>query len=195
MSETEIKKNEQLHEEAGSDSDDEMPELEEAQSEMPEQDEKLNRGEKKSRKAMSKLGLKAVPGIIRATIKKNKNIMFVISKPDVFKAAETYVVFGEAKIEDLAQQQQQQQEAVGQFQQGTPEDNSAMMEQAGETESKSTIEEIVEEEEEGDVDEEGVDGKDIELVMQQSNVSRAKAVKALKSNDNDIVNAIMELTM
>ena len=31
--------------------------------------------------------------------------------------------------------------------------------------------------------------------MSQANVSKAKAVKALKNNDNDIVNAIMELTM
>lgn len=40
-------------------------------------------------------------------------------------------------------------------------------------------------------DESGVEDKDIELVMQQANVSRAKAVKALKNNNNDIVNAIM----
>ena len=36
---------------------------------------------------------------------------------------------------------------------------------------------------------------DIELVMSQAHVSRAKAAKALKSQNNDIVNAIMELTM
>ena len=54
---------------------------------------------------------------------------------------------------------------------------------------------IPEEEEDDDVDETGVEGKDIELVMSQANVSKAKAVKALKNNANDIVNAIMELTM
>ena len=37
--------------------------------------------------------------------------------------------------------------------------------------------------------------RDIELVMQQASVSRAKAVKALKDNDGDIVNAIMDLSM
>lgn len=41
------------------------------------------------------------------------------------------------------------------------------------------------------VDEIGVEVKDIELVMSQANVSRAKAVRALKNNNNDIVNAIM----
>jgi len=41
------------------------------------------------------------------------------------------------------------------------------------------------------VDEEGVEDKDIELVIQQANVTRAKAIRALKNNSNDIVNAIM----
>ena len=44
------------------------------------------------------------------------------------------------------------------------------------------------------VDEEGIEGKDIELVVQQANVSRSKAVKALRNNKNDIVNAIMVST-
>ena len=48
---------------------------------------------------------------------------------------------------------------------------------------------------EEDVDESGVDPKDIELVVSQAGCSRGQAVKALKNNDNDIVNAIMELTM
>lgn len=46
-----------------------------------------------------------------------------------------------------------------------------------------------------EVDESGVEAKDIELVMTQANVSRAKAVRALKNADGDIVSAIMELTM
>ena len=46
-------------------------------------------------------------------------------------------------------------------------------------------------EEEGEVDETGVEAKDIELVMSQTNVTRAQAVAALKKNDGDIVNAIM----
>lgn len=69
---------------------------------------KQSRGEKKARKIMSKLGLKPVQGVARVTIRKSKNILFVINKPDVFKnpASDTYIVFGEAKIEDLSQQAQ-----------------------------------------------------------------------------------------
>ncbi len=54
---------------------------------------------------------------------------------------------------------------------------------------------VVEEEDEGEVDESGVEAKDIELVMTQAGVSRSKAVKALQTADGDIVSAIMELTM
>ena len=51
---------------------------------------------------MSKQGLKPVPGVDRVTIRKSKNILFVISKPDVFKspASDTYIVFGEAKVRE-----------------------------------------------------------------------------------------------
>ena len=53
----------------------------------------------------------------------------------------------------------------------------------------------VEEVSDEQVDESGLEAKDIELVVSQANVSRAKAVKALRNNKGDIVNAIMELTM
>jgi nascent polypeptide-associated complex subunit alpha len=46
-----------------------------------------------------------------------------------------------------------------------------------------------------EVDAEGLEDKDIELVMTQAGVSRKKAVKALKENDNDIVNSIMALSI
>lgn len=41
------------------------------------------------------------------------------------------------------------------------------------------------------MDESGLEQRDIELVMAQANVARAKAVRALRHNKNDIVNAIM----
>jgi len=46
-----------------------------------------------------------------------------------------------------------------------------------------------------DVDAGGLDENDIKMVMDQGSVTRGKAVKALKSNNGDIVNAIMELTV
>jgi nascent polypeptide-associated complex subunit alpha len=46
-----------------------------------------------------------------------------------------------------------------------------------------------------EVDADGLEDKDIELVMTQAGVSRKKAIKALKENDNDIVNSIMALSV
>jgi nascent polypeptide-associated complex subunit alpha len=46
-------------------------------------------------------------------------------------------------------------------------------------------------EEEGPVDETGVDPKDIDLVMAQVNCSRAKAVRVLKESGGDLINASM----
>ncbi|XP_042345534.1 uncharacterized protein nacad [Plectropomus leopardus] len=184
-----------------SESEGSVPELEEPEPLRPSEpqsisfaDEGLNRpkqsrSEKKARKAMSKLGLKPVHGVTRITIRKSKSILFVISRPDVFKspASDIYIVFGEAKIEDLSQQAHKA--AAEKFK--VPVTSSPL---APPVPPSLTIKEESEEEEE-EVDEGGLEQRDIELVMAQANVSRAKAVRALKHNKNDIVNAIMELTM
>ncbi|CAL8247160.1 unnamed protein product [Lota lota] len=153
---------------------------------------KQSRSEKKARKAMSKLGLKPVHGVTRITIRKSKSILFVISRPDVFKspASDIYIVFGEAKIEDLSQQVHKA--AAEKFK--VPVSSSPLAPPVPPSVAiKEESEE--EEEEEEEVDSGGLEQRDIELVMAQANVSRAKAVRALKHNNNDIVNAIMELTM
>ena len=65
-------------------------------------------------------------------------------------------------------------------------------EMGGTTTAASTAAAVAEDEDDDEeVDATGVEAKDIELVMSQANVSKSKAVKALKNNDNDIVNAIM----
>ncbi len=48
-------------------------------------------------------------------------------------------------------------------------------------------------EEDGPVDETGVDAKDIEVVIQQVGCSRAKAVKVLKESGGDLINASVYL--
>lgn len=110
-----------------------------------------------------------------------------MAQPDVYKSAtsDTYIVFGEAKIEDLNAQAAAAQQMMRQ--------NAAAMPKVSE-ESAVKASAAVEEDDEA-VDATGIEPKDIELVMQQANVSRSKAVKALKASDNDIVNAIMDLTM
>lgn len=183
------------------DSDGTPPELEDAsanvntqlgsaEAELPDMvsKNKQSRGEKKARKIMSKLGLKPVTGVSRVTIRKSKNILFVINSPDVYKNphSDTYIIFGEAKIEDLSQQAQVA--AAEKF-------KTDAVPTVGDVATARSIEPPITEEDEEEIDETGVDEKDIELVMSQANVPRTKAIRALKSNGNDIVNAIMELTM
>merc|ERR1712241_1661105 len=131
---------------------------------------KQSRSEKKARKAMSRLGLKPVVGVTRVTIRKSKNILFVINRPDVFKspASDTYIVFGEAKIEDL--NQQAQVAAANKFKafDGAADPTSGV--------SQPIAEESDEGEDDGEeVDATGLEEKDMELVIQQANVPRRKA--------------------
>lgn len=169
--------------------DDDVPELvaQTNSAVMDDESEKgATKGERKARKAIAKLGLKLVEGIERVTLKKSKNTMFVIANPDVYKSpgTDSYVVFGEAKIEDLAAKQAEEarlQREQAAYQQAASAPTPAPAADSGVTEEQ--------------VDESGVSPKDIDLVVSQAGCTRAEAVKALKNNPDDIVNAIMELTM
>merc|ERR1711988_428824 len=171
--------------------DDDMPEMEDESEDAAGGKGKQSRSEKKSRKAMQKLGMKPVPGIIRVTVKKSKNILFVIKEPDVFKTSSdspkspaTYIVFGKAEIEDLSAQATSA--AVEQFK--AP---GAGLEVGADDAPK--IEDLGGDDD-GDEDAGGLDENDIELVVKQAGVTKAKAIKALKQNENDVVNAIMALS-
>lgn len=100
--------------------------------------------------------------------------------------SETYVIFGEAKIEDMSSQLQTQ--AAQQFR--MPDMSSVM----AKPEISGAGAGAQADEEEEEIDETGVEPRDIDLVMTQAGVSRSKAVKALKTHSGDIVSAIMELT-
>ncbi|KAJ8609590.1 hypothetical protein MRB53_039041 [Persea americana] len=149
-----------------------------------------SRNEKKARKAIAKLGLKHVEGITRVTLRRPKNILFVISNPDTrSRSLIPCSIFGEAKIEDLNAQAQ-----------ANAAQQMAAQQQAdsGKGKAPAQLESKKDEEEEDDgeeVDSSGIEEKDIELVMSQASVGRKKAVKALKENDGDIVNSIMSLSI
>lgn len=117
--------------------------------------------------------------------------MFVVNKPDVFKSpnSNAYIVFGEAKIEDLKEKEQLA------AQQSRMDRGDASRQQSATMPQYSSSAPAASGHGEENVDESGVDPKDIELVTSQANCSRADAVRALRNNNSDIVNAIMELTM
>ncbi|EEU46953.1 uncharacterized protein NECHADRAFT_102490 [Fusarium vanettenii 77-13-4] len=163
-----------------------------------------NRNEKKARKALEKLHLTRIPGITRVTLRRPKNILFVINNPEVYKSpnSNTYIVFGEAKIEDVnaaAQQAAAQQLASANAEAdhaGHNHGESSKAVESAEAKKEDNDDDSDEEEDDDEeVDATGLEDKDIELVMTQASVSRNKAIKALKENDNDIVNSIMALSI
>merc|ERR1719445_2865641 len=120
--------------------------------------QKLHRSEKKARKILGKLGLIPQNNIMRVTIKKSKDILFVISDPDVYKVPEsdTYIIYGEAKIEDL--NAQQQAAAAEQFKEPEP--------------STQTRPDEVDDHDDEEIDITGLDEQDIQMVMDQSGVTK-----------------------
>ncbi|KAI1100978.1 nascent polypeptide-associated complex, alpha subunit [Jackrogersella minutella] len=157
-----------------------------------------SRNEKKARKAIEKLHLTRVTGITRVTLRRPKNILFVINNPEVYKSpnSNTYIVFGEAKIEDLnsaAQQAAAQSLAAP----GGDHDHAGHDHSHGEPSKavEDTDDKKDDDDDDEEVDADGLEDKDIELVMTQANVKRNKAIKALQENDNDIVNSIMALSV
>merc|ERR1711990_1307142 len=144
---------------------------------------KQSRAERKTKKAMMKLGLAPVEGINRVVLRKDKTLLFVVPNPEFFRKGDTWVVLGEARVED-PNQRAREMAAAKVAENIQPK-----------TKTEPVQATITEEDEETDVPADGVEEKDIELVMQQAACTRAKAISALKSNSNDIVNAIMELTL
>lgn len=119
-----------------------------------------------------------------------------MTNPEVYKSSvsDCYVVFGELKNEDMsAQAQAAQAQQLAQAEQ----QERMLSEQFGQLSAGAADKKKVEEEEEDDsepIDEEGVDAKDIDLVMSQTSCSRRKAVKALKEHQGDLINAIMAVS-
>ena len=52
---------------------------------------------------MQKLGLAQVEGINRVVLRKDKSLLFVVPNPEVFRRGDTWVVLGEARVEDPGQ--------------------------------------------------------------------------------------------
>ncbi|KAL3802618.1 hypothetical protein HJC23_011942 [Cyclotella cryptica] len=178
--------------------DDDVPELEEANETQDNneanydtsntQHSTTNRNEKKVRKMMSRLDMRPVPGIVRAVMK-TPGGNFVIERPDVFatngKGNETYVIFGEARQQQPMGQMQQRKNAAAEAAKVLQDTVETGTQEANVSEGGEVGKEL---------DTQGLEAKDIELVMTQASCGKSAAIKALKENDGDLVNAIMSLT-
>mmetsp|Transcript_47351 Transcript_47351/g.119272 ORF Transcript_47351/g.119272 Transcript_47351/m.119272 type:complete len:206 (-) Transcript_47351:59-676(-) len=158
---------------------------------------KQNRAEKKCRRALQKLGLREVSNVNRVTAKCQNNL-FVIAKPDVFRVpnTDTYIVFGEPKIEDMnanaaakAASQFQTSDDVLKAAQNLP----ASMGGAG-TDVPDLEPAAAAAADDADVDATGLEDSDISIIQSQTSCSRAVAVQALKSTNGDLVAAILRVS-
>jgi nascent polypeptide-associated complex subunit alpha len=150
-------------------------------------DPKSNRGEKKFKKAMTKMGLKPVTGINRVTIKKGKAFVISIDDPDVWKTPgneNSYIIFGKPNMDGL----QTGQNEINQFK------NPVTPEGAEETRPEAPVAEAKVEESAEDLNEEGLTPDNIKMVIEYTKCTRAEAIKVLRETGDDSVNAIMKLT-
>ena len=151
----------------------------------------MQKGERKARKALAKVGMKSLAGVTRVTIKKKDGIVFVINNPTVMRSGEDgnqFAVFGEITIDDpvnrVNMQKTQAMQAQAQAAAAAASAGTAKAEPAKATAGAD----------DENVDAEGVSEEHIGMVIDHAHCTRAQAIKALKENNNDMVNAVMSLT-
>lgn len=147
---------------------------------------KQTRMEKKSRKALSRFGLKPVDGIVKITIRKSKHLLFSITNPEVFKCptSDIYIIFGDAKIDDGSSPAASTNYTLPNF---TQNETPTVPVVSKDTVTNSDADEEV-------LDTSDVEERDIQLVMTQCKCTRKEAVMSLRKNNNDLVESIMSFS-
>ncbi|ORC85405.1 putative nascent polypeptide associated complex subunit [Trypanosoma theileri] len=171
--------------------DEEVPTLEAA--EVPQ----VAKQSKRYAKAMAKMGLKPEPNVFKVQISKHGSMSFVVNQPELYRfpGTNTFLVFGEAQ---LGESTKEAQEAAARAVSGVVSDAN-VEELVGATNTPASAPEKTADSGEAKADQDedigNLDEKEINVVMTQANTDRAGAIRALKNNNGDIVNAILELTM
>lgn len=157
-----------------------------------------SKNQKKAIKSLKGTGIKKVDGISRVVLRKRQGVVLVVEQPEVYRTPNgSYIVFGEARVQTQDYQQQlaaltgQNGEAAASGAEKTPE---AIQADLAANVDKLTVAEEDEDVPDAEVDTSGLDEETIEMVMDQANVSRAKAAKALRENKGDLVNSLLQLT-
>lgn len=152
---------------------------------------KLNRGEKKCRKALTKLGMKAFPGITRVTIKKRDGFIFMINDPEVLISGDNgnqFVCFGELKYDDPNQRMAQAEAAkMAQAQAAARAAQANAPAAGGADKKKANANEAAE-------DETGLTPSHINMVMEHTSCTRNEAIRALRESKDDMISAVMKLS-
>lgn len=140
---------------------------------------KNSRAEKKMKEALLKNNLKQLENVSTVMIRKGQQLMWTFSQPEVYFLENVYVIFGEPTMDDPAAR------AINAI-----HDNATTGDIAPTETTNTTVVDDNEEEDATDLKEE-----DINTIMQQSNVSRGRAIKALREANGDLVTAVMNLAL
>jgi len=142
-----------------------------------------NKAEKKNKKAILKAGLKEYPGVKQVTIRSAQRLTLTIEEPEVFvsesNGSAVFVVFGRFNMEDPTQQRGQQ--AVQDLLKKDVEQDISNLATEATEETEETIPE-------------GVTEKDVQMVVEQTGVSRNAAIRKIKEKGGDIIEAITALS-
>ena len=151
---------------------------------------KLNRGEKKCRKALLKIGMKQFNGVTRVTLRKRDGLIFVVNEPEVLRSdgdGKSFAVFGELKLEDPnTRMQQAEAKKFAESQLAAAQAQAASKASAPKSSGASSNE--------APLSEEGLTVSHIDMVMDHTSCTRNEAIKALRESNNDMINAVMKLT-
>jgi nascent polypeptide-associated complex subunit alpha len=158
---------------------------------------KQTRHEQKLKKEIIKAGMKSIPHVVRITLLGASGTLFEIKEgAEIYKGVgDTYIVFGTVTAQELSAQAQAKAAEWFKESKGKNEMPSSYFGKSKASAEVEIVRNQDDEAEEADDDTSKMNPADIELVMQQANVTHAQAISALRRNNNDIVDAIMELTV
>ncbi|KAL9647957.1 hypothetical protein ABK040_008225 [Willaertia magna] len=151
------------------------------------------KAEKKNKKAIQKAGLKAFPGVKQVTIRSAQRLTLTIDDPEVYISESTgntavFIVFGKFNMEDPTQQRGQQavQDLLSKTKSEVENDISELKPEETEqtTETEETQEELPE----------NITEKDVQMVVEQTGLSRNEAIRRIKQHNGDIIEAITSAT-
>ena len=117
-------------------------------------------------------------------------MIFYVNEPEVLRSADngnSFVVFGELRLDD-PNQRLQQMEAKKFAEQQMAAAAQAQPTTAPEEDKKA------DEGDEAAESEEGVTASHIGMVMEHTQCTRNEAIRALKASDDDMITAVMKLT-
>ncbi|CAB1096486.1 unnamed protein product [Ectocarpus sp. CCAP 1310/34] len=151
----------------------------------------MNRAERKSRQAVEKLGLRAVKGVFRMTIRTTNGVVFVVKGPDVFRhpRQESYVVFGSAETDgsgsEVRASRPPQSFVPPAIAVGAPPKVAGAVVPASRPDPLAV---------ESDSISAGLDPADVLTLVSQVGCDSKAAIVALRQADGDVINAVMDLT-